>query len=75
MYSFKRGRQGGVIIASVISLAISLMNKTREAREDYYLALSRVFGRTLSMITHLLNRSVEQIKERYSGTLFELDTG
>lgn len=75
MYSFKRGRQGGVIIASVISLAISLMNKTREAREDYYLALSRVFGRTLSMITQLLNRSVEQIKECYSGTLFELDTG
>lgn len=75
MYSFKRGRQGGVIIASVISLAISLMNKTREAREDYYLALSRVFGRTLSMITQFLNRSVEQIKECYSGTLFELDTG
>ncbi|MFU2163749.1 hypothetical protein ACMZ6Z_02880 [Streptococcus pluranimalium] len=75
LYSFKRGRQGGILIASVISLAISLMNKTKEARRDYYIALSRVFGEKLSLLSKLMNRTLEKFQETSLGILFELDTG
>lgn len=76
LYSFKRGRQGGILIASVISLAIiSLMNKTKEARRDYYITLSRVFGEKLSLLSKLMNRTLEKFQETSLGILFELDTG
>lgn len=75
LYSFKRGRQGGILIASVISLAISLMNKTKEVRRDYYIVLSRVFGEKLSLLSKLMNRTLEKFQETSLGILFELDTG
>ena len=74
-YTFKPGRNGGVIIASVQAVALYLLGMSQSARRDYYVALSRVMGYKVSIVTKLLTRKLEEVSISASGTLFELDIG
>lgn len=74
-YTFKPGRNGGVIIASVQAVALYLLGMSQSARKDYYRALSRVMGYKLNTVSRLLTRKLEALNLSASSTLFELDIG
>lgn len=74
-YAFKRGRGGGITIASVASVMLSLINMNREARLRYYDALSDILGGLKSAMISFFETILLQEKGFDYDALFELDTG
>nr|ARS43230.1 RepR [Streptococcus suis] len=75
LYSFKRGRQGGLILASISNIALSLISMNKKAREAYYTALSHLLGVSKGILIKLLKRAIIGLTMPPTSSLFELDTG
>lgn len=74
-YTFKRGRGGGITIASVAFVMLSLININREARLRYYDALSVILGGLKSVLISFFETILAQEEGLDYDVLFELDTG
>lgn len=75
LYSFKRGRGGGIFIASVLAVGLSLAEMTRQVRELYYQSLSRILEQSERKVEILLEPFIKGVHEVSKPALFELDTG
>lgn len=75
LYSFKRGRGGGIFIASVLAVGLSLAEMTRQVRELYYQSLSRILEQSERKVEILLEPFIKGGHEVSKPALFELDTG
>lgn len=75
LYAFKRGRGGGITIASIVSVGLSLLKVNKKARELYYQYLSRTLEKDQKMISIVFEGFLEKLQEEANGNLFELDTG
>lgn len=75
LYSFKRGRGGGILIASVLSAGLSLLEMTRQARELYYQYLSRTLEQSKGKVANIFETFIESLSSTSALSLFEIDTG
>ena len=75
LINIKRGRNGGIILASVTTLALNLVGMTRQERANYYKGVSELVETNYEHISTTLSECFRELQEAYSGTLFELDTG
>lgn len=75
LYSFKRGRGGGIFIASVLAVGLSLAEMTRQVRELYYHTLSRILEQSERKVEILLESFIKGLHEVSKTALFEPDTG
>lgn len=75
LYSFKRGRGGGILIASVLAVGLSLVAMTKQARELYYQYLSWTLEQPAGKVEKVFETFINRLQEEASSTLFELDTG
>lgn len=75
LYSFKRGRGGGILLASVLAVGLSLVGMTKQARELYYQYLSRTLEQLEGKVENVLETIIKGLSEGSETSLFELDTG
>jgi len=75
LYSFKRGRGGGILLASVLAVGLSLVGMTKQARELYYQYLSRTLEQLEGKVENVLETFIKGLSEGSETSLFELDTG
>lgn len=71
VYQSKTGRNGGLKIASVRQLSLSLMEKTKEAKQAYYDQLGAFLGQSMELLEDLVN----SFSYNRQASLFELDIG
>ena len=75
LYASKRGRGGGITVASVLFVGLSLIEVSRKTRELYYHYLSDRLGRPLKQVSEVFEGFLVKLQEEANGSLFELDTG
>ena len=75
IYSFKRGRGGGITLASIRTIALSLIEVSKKAREVYYQYLSRILEFSLEKVAEVFDNVLVNLRELLDEALFEFDTG
>lgn len=75
LYSFKRGRLGGIFIASAYFIALSLISKTKNLRERYYKELASFLQLSVDYIRNFFRGIIDIQFPSQLESLFELDTG
>lgn len=71
VYRSKTGRNGGLKIASIMQLSLSVMDKTREAKQTYYDQL----GAFLEQSREVLESLADRFNHNRQTRLFECDVG
>lgn len=71
IYQSKKGRGGGLKIASVRQFCLMAMEKTRETKQALYSHLAGFLGQSQAALENLLERMSTQLQP----SLFELDVG
>ena len=74
-FKIKSGRNGGIQLASVKSLLLSIIKLKKEERESYIKALTASFNLERTFIQETLNKLVERPKTATQLDLFGYDTG
>ncbi|WP_449457588.1 primase C-terminal domain-containing protein [Streptococcus suis] len=71
----KKGRGGGLILASVKTVLLSIMKKAKEAKTAYFASLESFLEIPGEIITQTIQRAQEGLKHAIQGQLFEEDVG
>lgn len=71
----KKGRRGGLILASVRTVFLSIMEKKQEAKEVYLASLAHLLEKPKQLIQQTINEAQEGMKHGVQGQLFEEDVG
>lgn len=71
VYQSKKGRGGGLKIASVRQLCLMAMEKTRETKQAFYSHIAAFLGQSQAVLENLLERMTTLLQT----SLFELDVG
>ena len=74
-FKIKSGRNGGIQIASVKSLLLSIIKVKQEKREGYIKALTAFLGLERTVLQETLNKLAERPKTDTQLDLFSYDTG
>ena len=74
-FKIKPGRNGGIQLASVKSLLLSIIKVKKEEKESYIKALSEFFDLEHTFIQETLNKLAERPKTDTQLDLFSYDTG
>ena len=74
-FKIKPGRNGGIQLASVKSLLLSIIKLKKEERESYIKALTASFNLERTFIQETLNKLAERPKTDPQLDLFSYDTG
>jgi len=74
-FKIKSGRNGGIQLASVKSLLLSIIKLKKEERESYIKALTASFNLERTFIQETLNKLAERPKTDTQLDLFSYDTG
>lgn len=74
-FEIKSGRNGGIILAYVQTLFVSIINLRKEKKENYIKVLTASFGLEHTFIQETLNKLVERPKTEKQLELFSYDTG
>ncbi|TNX40287.1 replication protein RepR, partial [Enterococcus faecium] len=74
-FKIKPGRNGGIQLASVKSLLLSIIKLKKEERESYIKALTASFNLERTFIQETLNKLAERPKTDTQLDLFSYDTG
>ena len=74
-FKIKPGRNGGIQLASVKSLLLSIIKVKKEEKESYIQALTEAFGLEGTFIQSMMKQLSERPKTAEQIDLFSLDTG
>ncbi|MGV4330707.1 hypothetical protein [Streptococcus thermophilus] len=74
-FKIKPGRNGGIQLASVKSLLLSIIKVKKEERESYIKALTASFNLERTFIQSMMKQLSERPKTAEQIDLFSLDTG
>ena len=74
-FKIKSGRNGGIQLASVKSLLLSIIKVKQEKREGYIKALTAFLGLERTVLQETLNKLAERPKTDTQLDLFSYDTG
>lgn len=74
-FKIKSGRNGGIQLASVKSLLLSIIKVKKEEKESYIKALTNSFDLEHTFIQETLNKLAERPKTDTQLDLFSYDTG
>ncbi|MEJ4858273.1 primase C-terminal domain-containing protein [Enterococcus faecium] len=75
IYQVTRGRNGGMVIASVKALFGTIIQVRKEMQQEYVAAITEKFGLTGSFVLNTFNQLEETYKQPEEVRLFTLDTG
>lgn len=71
----KKGRGGGLILASVKTVLLSIMQKTKETKTAYFASLASFLEIPGQIIKQTIIKAQEGLKHAIQGQLFEEDVG
>ncbi|MGT2755520.1 primase C-terminal domain-containing protein [Streptococcus ovis] len=71
----KKGRGGGIVLASVRTVLLSIIEKSKEAKEAYFASLASFLELPGQIIKETIQRAQEGLKHGLQGQLFEEDVG
>ena len=71
----KSGRGGGIRIASIKSVLLSVIQIKRERQEAYFTNIATFFEERLGFIQQVLQRAEMAFKQVQEVSLFEVDVG
>lgn len=74
-FKIKSGRNGGIQLANVNSLLVSIIKMKKDEKESYIKALTASFGLERTFIQETLNKLSERPKTEAQLDLFSYDTG
>lgn len=75
LFTVKAGRNGGLRIASVRSIALAFIQAKKEAQSAYLQAIAAFFEETVEVVTAIVRRVKGGFTYEESSLLFEVDTG
>lgn len=74
-FSFKAGKNGGIILADVSMLMLGVIKKNKDTKESYIRTLVEIFEESYSFISRALKQAEKGYMRVRERILLELDTG
>lgn len=75
LYTFKRGRGGGIRVASISAILMAIIALNKENRQRYYQQLSELLESSQKAIEVVIERQLHNLLKAQKNSLFELDIG